>query len=200
MSHSTHVGFNCPPFPAPIILASSSVVASFSFSHDPVPPHIPLHRGVGQSFCSIATAHPSLFGLPRPSPEHVSPGFPARGVGQCATVPKFGLFRFPCVGPVSFQSRLFGVGKYPYPLPQVRRSGVGSGNNSPRRIVPQRGKVSEYDIKPPKSEHWAVLHPYEAGLYLADDPGVLGPQSAALAVSDPCAFAGGRYVLTGESP
>lgn len=93
-----------------------------------------------------------------------------------------------------------GVAQYPDPLPQVRSSDVGSGNNSPDRIVPQRGKVPENDVKPPKSEHWAVFHPYEAGLYLANDPGVLGPQSAALAAPDPGAFSGGRYVLTGEAP
>ena len=255
MSHSTHVGFNCPPIWSFRFFDLSGLVYLSCWP-------VRKSRACGvANFSSSATAHPSLFGFFLPSPEHVSvvslfafaapgvghifvnsvsvsgvplcapqdcessargvgnsdfftssarifpplpfgrlPGFPARGVGQCATVPKFVLFRFPCVGPVSFQSLLFGVGKYPYPLPQVRSSGVGSGNNSPRRIIPQRGKVPEYDIKPPKSEHWAVLHPYEAGLYLADDPGILGPQSAALAVSDACAFAGGRYVLTGESP
>jgi len=81
----------------------------------------------------------------------------------------------------------------------ISPDGVGSGNNSPRCIVPQAGQVSKNDSKPPSSEHWRVFHPYETGLYLANDPGKLGPQSASLA-GDSGALSGGRYVLTGKSP
>lgn len=49
MSHSTHVGFSTPPFPAPICLASSMVVLRFRASQLPVPPHIPFVLGVGQN-------------------------------------------------------------------------------------------------------------------------------------------------------
>jgi hypothetical protein len=82
---------------------------------------------------------------------------------------------------------------------QVRRPGVGSGNNSPARIIPQRGKVSENHSKPPKSEHWAVFHPYKSGLNLANDPGELGPQPASFS-ANAFSLSGGRYVLTRESP
>jgi len=76
--------------------------------------------------------------------------------------------------------------------------GVGSGNDSPCRIVPHFGQVSENDSKPPRSESWAVFHEREPGLYLANDPGELGPESAALS-SDPGAFSGGGNVLAWET-
>jgi hypothetical protein len=86
----------------------------------------------------------------------------------------------------------------PKPLSFHRATTGTSSDNSPSRIIPQRGKISEYDVKPPRSEHWAVLHEYVFGLYLANDPGKLGPQSRSLPV-DIASFTGGRYVLTGES-
>lgn len=81
----------------------------------------------------------------------------------------------------------------------LKPDGVGRGNNSPARIVPQAGKVAENDIKPPPKQRCRVFHPYAPGLYLANDSGELGPQSAPLA-PDSGPPAGGRYVLTGESP
>ena len=69
----------------------------------------------------------------------------------------------------------------------MRSTGIVRSHNSPLRIVPQRGKVREYSVKPPRSEHWAVLHEREPGLYLANDPGHFGPQSRVLAF-DACSF------------
>jgi len=40
-----------------------------------------------------------------------------------------------------------GVRQYPAPVPLVRCAGVVSADNSPRRIIPQRGKVTEHDIE-----------------------------------------------------
>jgi hypothetical protein len=42
---------------------------------------------------------------------------------------------------------LVGVGTNPYPVPLVRCSGMVRSDNSPPRIVPQRGKVTEHDIE-----------------------------------------------------
>jgi hypothetical protein len=62
---------------------------------------------------------------------------------------------------------------------------IGSKNvraqHSPSSIIPHFGQVSENSSKPPKSEHWRVFHEREAGLYLANDPSHLGPQSTSLA-------------------
>lgn len=119
-----------------------------------------------------ATAHPNLFGFVLPSPEH---------------------WRFR-----SFDSgAAFGVGQDPDPFPSMRRTGVGSSHNSPNRRHPQRGKVPEYSVKPPRSEHWAVLHEREPGLYLANDPGHFGPQSASFPVKS-VSLSGDADVLTGE--
>jgi hypothetical protein len=79
----------------------------------------------------------------------------------------------------------------------MRSTGVVRSHNSPFRMVPQRGKVPEYSVKPPRSEHWAVLHEREPGLYLANDPGHFGPQSASFSVKS-IALSGNADVLTRE--
>jgi hypothetical protein len=79
----------------------------------------------------------------------------------------------------------------------MRSTGVVRSHNSPDRIIPQRGKVAEYSVKPPRSEHWAVLHEREPGLYLANDPGHFGPQSRSLSVKS-VAFSGNADILAGE--
>lgn len=80
----------------------------------------------------------------------------------------------------------------------MRSTGVVRSHNSPFRIVPQRGKVPEYSVKPPRSEHWAVLHEREPGLYLANDPGHFGPQSASFSI-EAVALSGDTDILTGEA-
>ena len=80
----------------------------------------------------------------------------------------------------------------------MRSAGVVSSHNSPLCIVPQRGKVAKYSVKPPRSEHWAVLHEREPWLYLANDPGHFGPQSRSLSVKS-VAFSGNADVLTWET-
>lgn len=79
----------------------------------------------------------------------------------------------------------------------MRSTGVIRSHNSPLRIVPQRGKVTEYSVKPPRSEHWRVLHEREPGLYLANDPGHFGPQSAPLSI-EAVTLSGDADVLAGE--
>ena len=112
MSHSTHVGFSCPPLPAPIFWASPMLAADFfSICQCPVPPHRPGVRGVGHD--AVAAIAPRFFDAwlpPRfrylcseavgvgkraaftssaktfpPVPGFRLPGFPALGVGHIWT-------------------------------------------------------------------------------------------------------------------
>ena len=77
----------------------------------------------------------------------------------------------------------------------MRCSRVMCSNDAIGRTIPQRGKVPEYSVKPPRSEHWAVLHEREPGLYLANDPGHFGPQSASFSVKS-VSLSGNADVLT----
>ncbi len=79
----------------------------------------------------------------------------------------------------------------------MRSTGVIRSHNSPFRRVPHLGKVPEYSVKPPRSEHWRVLHEREPGLYLANDPGHFGPQSAPLSI-EAVTLSGDADVLAGE--
>jgi hypothetical protein len=97
----------------------------------------------------------------------------------------------------STASNLFGVGHDPDPLTLVSCSNIASREHSPSRIEPHRGQVSENNVKPPRSEHWRVLHEDVSGSNFANDPGHLHPESAAL-TREPCAFACRADVLTGE--
>jgi len=80
----------------------------------------------------------------------------------------------------------------------MRSTGIVRSHNSPFSRVPHLGKVAEYSAKPPRSEHWAVLHEREPGLYLANDPGHFGPQSASFSVKA-VSLSGDADVLTGET-
>ena len=117
----------------------------------------------------------------------------ARGVGR---YDKAG--RPPLLRCTAFVLLANGVGsKDPNSLASMWRPGVGSAQHTPLRIVPQRGQVSEYDSKPPRSEDWAVLHKDVARSYLANDAGHVSPHSRLGAV-DSSAFASRGYVLTRE--
>lgn len=106
----------------------------------------------------------------------------------------------PSVGVGTLRSvALVCAGDDPDPFPQVRSSGVGSGNNSPPRRKPQRGKVRNDSVPSSKSKHWAVLNECVAGSYLANDPGEFTPQAAPFPV-EPVSLAGAADVLTGKAP
>ncbi len=200
MSHSTHVGFSGPPTSAfsgfvfcsicegaPLFFASWAVgvgqivradTASIRFppSRDLRgvirPPWLPsVATGVGHGL--MPTAHPSLFGFCRPSPEHrrfVSlPALHAEGVGH---------------NPDSF--------------PLVRCAGMDSSEHSPRSIIPHLGQVSDHSSKPARSEHWGVFHEHEARSHLANDSGHLAPQAGACSV-DSCTATGCADVLAREA-
>jgi hypothetical protein len=90
-----------------------------------------------------------------------------------------------------------GVGHNPNSFTLVRGTNVGSGNNSPLRIEPQRGQVSENSSKPPRSEHWRVFHEDVSGSYFANDPGHFHPKSASRAFNSG-SLSGGADVLAGK--
>jgi hypothetical protein len=70
------------------------------------------------------------------------------------------------------------VGKYPDPVPMMGSTGVASAHNSPSRVIPQSGKVSNDSKSAPKSKVWRVFHEDEAGSSFANDSGHLFPESA----------------------
>ena len=91
-----------------------------------------------------------------------------------------------------------GVPHNPDAVPDVRCANGRSGNAVPLRIIPERGQVSENVSKSPSKQSCDVLHEDVARSHLANDPGELGPQSAALA-ADAGASSGNADVLAGES-
>jgi hypothetical protein len=67
----------------------------------------------------------------------------------------------------------------------------------PLRIKPERGQVPENDIQPSTKQSCDVFHDDVRGMNLANNSGVLFPQTAALA-PNPSALAGDADVLAGE--
>jgi len=77
--------------------------------------------------------------------------------------------------------------------------GVFRRNDSPFRIEPHRGQVSENLSKSPSNKRWRVLHEDESGSYFTNDPGHLHPESRPFSF-DSFAFAGDADVLAGKAP
>lgn len=74
-----------------------------------------------------------------------------------------------------------GVGsENPEPFTAVRSSGMDRPDNAPPRIEPQRGKVSQDNVKASGNKHWTVFHQHVSGSYLTDDAGHVCPQSRTL--------------------
>jgi len=72
--------------------------------------------------------------------------------------------------PLDFASPAVGVGsKDPYSIPLMRGSQVGSSDTVPRRIIPERGKVSEDAIEPSAPQRGNIFDEGEARLDLFDD-------------------------------
>ena len=68
----------------------------------------------------------------------------------------------------------------------------------PFRIIPERGKLSEYNVESSSKESCDVLHDDIAGSKLANDSGVLSPEPRSL-TADSCSLARVADVLTRES-
>jgi hypothetical protein len=80
----------------------------------------------------------------------------------------------------------------------MRGSDVLSRNILPLRVIPDGGKVSEYDCKPSIKQSCDVFHEDDFGSKLANNSGVLSPKSTSLTLQSG-AIPGPRYVLAGES-
>src|SRR5262245_33396770 len=176
MSHSTHVGFNCPR------------IAFCPCDWRP------LHRfavGVGHSRRLLVRPERTIANRsPRPPR---SPSV-ARGVGHMPrstaltiTVSEVIVFRGPpgilafiarCASGVFPSSWATGVGHNPDSVPLVRGADGGSRYAVPVRVIPERGQLAEYVSKPPSKESCRVLHECVGGSYLAKDLAVCGPKPA----------------------
>lgn len=126
---------------------------------------------------------------------------PAVGVGHrlCfAIAPRVGRSAAPSeqlrlnIEPVS---TVQGVGNNPDPLPSMGRTNDGSADDSPSRIEPHLGQVSEYAVESSRSESWRVFHEDVTGSYFANDPGHFHPEAGSLAF-DACSSSGHGYVRT----
>jgi hypothetical protein len=86
-------------------------------------------------------------------------------------------------------------------LSAVGRTDIGSANARPRRVIPERGQVSQDLGKRSSSvdskETWDVLHEDVSGSQLANDTGELGPEPARVALALAAASGGDR--LAGEA-
>jgi hypothetical protein len=121
------------------------------------------------------------------------------GVGYRATIVcKLGLLPRSNAAKSGPASEAFGVGHNPDALSEMRSAGVGCTDDSPSRIKPHLGQVSEYTTKPSRSEHWRVLHERESWSYFANDSGHFHPESGFLTF-DPCTLAGRADVLAGKA-
>lgn len=79
-----------------------------------------------------------------------------------------------------------------------RPDGVGSGYNSPRTVIPQRGKVAKDSHAASKSECWRVFHEDVGRSYVANDADLFAPESAFFMVQ-PGAVAGDADAFAGEA-
>jgi hypothetical protein len=209
MSHSTHVGFNAPPATAfsgklfrpywlgpPLLLASCTVgvgyIAAAVAKLMPVLLRVFLAKsgpaadafGVGH----IAGTLPCDFRTSRPaialaSPRLACPSSQARRHNR--TVPSHGIWL------------ALGVGHNPDSVPAVRRTNGWSWNNVPFRIKPERGKVAENGVQPPRSESWDVLNNRPSGSYVAKYPSKLVPKTRPRSC-EASTFACNADVLAGE--
>jgi hypothetical protein len=158
MSHSTQVGFNEPLFSMPARFNASRYWPEnwLCDAGD-----VGALSGVGNISRSATTVlrffPPAFSEWPGPVCSE------AVGVGQCATVPRFGDFRLPCDGPASFQSRPLGVGNKPDPVAPVRGANGASRDAVPLRVIPARGQVPENTLHSSSKESCDVLHDDVAG-------------------------------------
>jgi hypothetical protein len=80
----------------------------------------------------------------------------------------------------------------------VRSSGLFSRNNSPFRVIPQRGKISRDDVKPSSSESWGIFQEDVCGSNFANDSSHFTPQSGFFPIFDAGSAPCHADVLTGK--
>jgi hypothetical protein len=91
-----------------------------------------------------------------------------------------------------------GVAHNPYPVPLVGSSKGGSRYTMPLRIVPERGKVGEDNVKPSSNKGRAVFNECVSGSYFSNGSSKFTPKSTPSSFNS-ATPAGDRYVLAGES-
>ena len=84
-----------------------------------------------------------------------------------------------------FQSAAVGVRQEPPPVAEMGRSRIGSGNNSPFRVVPDLGQLSDHgaaicwpSIVRSNKDAWDVLQDDESGSHFPNDSERVGPEVA----------------------
>jgi hypothetical protein len=85
--------------------------------------------------------------------------------------------RFLDIPAVSFQSRAEGVAHQPKSFSMVGKTRVIGSHNSPARIIPQFGKVTNDQGKTSLNKQWAVFHEDESRSNFADNARHFSPQS-----------------------
>ena len=108
------------------------------------------------------------------------------------------LLRFPVLPRGFLCSLARGVGHKEETFSKVRGTMRCRRYNLPFRIVPERGKRSEYRWKPPVNKRWDVLHDDVSGSNHANDSMVFPPKTRPLAV-EARALACQADILAGES-
>jgi hypothetical protein len=68
-----------------------------------------------------------------------------------------------------------GVGQYPEPFSEMWSTHGFRRNNIPLRIIPERGKVSEYSARSPSKQSCDVLNDDVAGSKVANGSGIFPP-------------------------
>ena len=157
MSHSTHVGFNCPPItrarsgspPLSEYLAALESVMSHKGRGRPsrwrsdqsrCPPLCSLAVGVGHRiFAATASTNEPLLPFRR---------------NRSA---------IPSVGATPTHLSAVGVGHHEDPPAEMRRTDGGSRNALPFRVIPERGQVPENVPHSSNKETWDVLHDNPTG-------------------------------------
>lgn len=112
----------------------------------------------------------------------------ARGVGHIAArVGSPGVFLSTWLGPFAFALCAAGVGHIfrpfvasgdghePETFTLVGGTNGGRGEQTPLRIEPERGKITEDIGKSSTNNSWDVLQEHVSGSHVADDPGDVGP-------------------------
>lgn len=90
-----------------------------------------------------------------------------------------------------------GVGHEPEPFPAVGGANGGRGEQTPLRIEPELGKITEDMGKSCANNSWDVLQEHVSGFHVADDPCDVGPEPTVVVSAQPLPRCGER--LAGEA-
>ena len=195
MSHSTHVGFNCPPSVDMIAWSNRSPERSLPFFRVSEAGDEPLcidAVGVGQFF---AKAGSPFLGFVVSKLPRFKASF-ARGVG-------IGPKKFRGERPAERSATAFvllasGVGNNPDPVSSVRRTNGARWNAMPFRVIPDLGQVPENGVQPSTKQSCHVLKHRVSRSYHANGSNHF-PVESRTGSGKSGAVTGKGYVLAGET-